>query len=99
MLARDRSRGKDRGATRTEVAASRHAPDGLTLDARDDESFRACVEMLLARHWRIDGLVVAAAPSARSLDSARNSDPAQVVDAVDAKATTFSAWPMRSCPQ
>jgi NAD(P)-dependent dehydrogenase (short-subunit alcohol dehydrogenase family) len=71
------------------VPASRHAPDGLTLDARDDESVRAGVELLHSRYGRIDGLVVAAAPSARTLDAARNSDPAQVIDAVDAKAMTF----------
>ena len=40
-------------------------------------------------HGRLDGLVVAAAPSAQTLDASRNSDPVQVLDAVDAKAMTF----------
>ncbi len=44
---------------------------------------------VLKMHGRLDGLVVAAAPSAQTLDASRNSDPVQVLDAVDAKAMTF----------
>ena len=71
----------------TVVAASRHA--GLVMDARDDASVASGIASLLAEHGRIDALVVAAAPSARTLDASRNSDPAQVLEALDAKALSF----------
>lgn len=71
----------------TVVAASRH--DGLVMDATDDASVQAAIERLLAEHGRIDGLVVAAAPSARTLDPGRNSEPAQALAAFDAKAMSF----------
>ncbi|WP_308492336.1 SDR family NAD(P)-dependent oxidoreductase [Microbacterium terrisoli] len=71
----------------TVVAASRH--DGLVMDATDDASVQAAIERLLAEHGRIDGLVVAAAPSARTLDPSRNSEPAQALAAFDAKAMSF----------
>ncbi|WP_417563315.1 SDR family NAD(P)-dependent oxidoreductase [Microbacterium sp.] len=71
----------------TAVGASRH--HGLVMDARDDESVTAGIAQVLAEHGRIDGLVVAAAPSARTLDPARNSDPAQALEAFDAKAMAF----------
>jgi NAD(P)-dependent dehydrogenase (short-subunit alcohol dehydrogenase family) len=59
------------------------------LDARDDSSVSDAIAHVLARHGRLDGVVVSAAPSARTLDPARNSDPAQVLEAVDAKALAF----------
>ena len=43
----------------------------------------------MQRHNRLDALVVAAAPSAQTLDASRHADPAQVLDAVDGKAMTF----------
>jgi NAD(P)-dependent dehydrogenase (short-subunit alcohol dehydrogenase family) len=73
----------------TVVAASRHVADGLVLDARDDASVRDGVAHLLTDHGRLDALVVAAAPAAQTLDPARNSDPAQVLEAFDAKALAF----------
>ncbi|WP_246608063.1 SDR family NAD(P)-dependent oxidoreductase [Paractinoplanes toevensis] len=73
----------------TAIAASRGATDGLVLDARDPASVTAGVDSVLARHGRLDGLVVAAAPSARTLDAARHADPEQVLDAIDAKAMSF----------
>ncbi|MBT0768536.1 SDR family oxidoreductase [Kineosporia sp. J2-2] len=76
----------------TALVASRSTADGehgLTLDARDQESVDAAFRTALERHGRLDGLVVTAAPSARTLDPARNSDPAQVLEAVDAKALSF----------
>lgn len=71
------------------VPASRHAPDGLVLDATDDDSVRTAIESILAEHGRIDGLVVAAAPSARTLDSSKNNDPRQVAQAFEGKVLTF----------
>ncbi|WP_133767177.1 SDR family NAD(P)-dependent oxidoreductase [Amnibacterium kyonggiense] len=71
------------------VVASRHAADGVVLDGRDDESVRRAVAAVLEEHGRIDALVVSAAPSAQTLDPARNSDPDQVIDAFDAKALVF----------
>ena len=73
----------------TVVVASRHTTDGTVLDARDEESVRTAVAAVVEEHGRIDALVVTAAPSARTLDPARSSDPAQVLDAVDGKAMVF----------
>ena len=73
----------------TAVIASRHPTDGIVLDARDMASVTTAIAQLLERHNRLDALVVAAAPSAQTLDASRHADPAQVLDAVDAKAMTF----------
>jgi NAD(P)-dependent dehydrogenase (short-subunit alcohol dehydrogenase family) len=69
------------------VSASRHS--GLILDGGDDASVDAGVTSILAEHGRIDACVITAAPSARTLDPTRNSDPGQVLEAFDAKAVTF----------
>lgn len=72
------------------VVASRDpGPGGVPLDLRDQDSVDAAVHRVLAEHGRLDGLVVSAAPSARTLDPARHADPAQVLQAVDAKALGF----------
>lgn len=71
------------------VAASRTSTDGLVIDATDDGSVAAGLERFVAEHGRLDILIVSAAPSARTLDPARNADPAQVLDAIDAKAMSF----------
>lgn len=71
------------------IPASRHAPDGIVLDAADDASVEAAIRGILDEHGRLDGVVVAAAPSARTLDPARNAEPEQVLAAVDGKALTF----------
>jgi len=71
------------------VAASRHPEDGIAVDGQDAESVRAAVAQVRREHGRLDVLVVTAAPSARTLDPARNADPEQVLSAVDAKAMTF----------
>jgi len=81
------SRLREEGAT--VVVASRHAHDGLVLDARDDESVRRGIARVLDDHGRLDALVVTAAPAAQTLDPARSSDPAQVLEALDAKALAF----------
>lgn len=71
------------------IPASRHATDGLVLDAADDESVAGALRRVLDRHHRLDGVVIAAAPSGRNLDPESNSNPAQVLAAVDAKALVF----------
>jgi len=71
------------------IPASRSTTTGIVLDAADDESVDAAMAEVLGRHGRLDGLVVAAAPSARTLDPSKNSQPQQVRDAVDGKALTF----------
>ncbi len=73
----------------TAVIASRHAEDGIVIDAQNQASVDAGFATVLERHGRLDALVVAAAPSARTLDAARNSDPEQVLAAIDAKALSF----------
>jgi NAD(P)-dependent dehydrogenase (short-subunit alcohol dehydrogenase family) len=78
-----------RGEGATAVIAARHATDGIILDARDIGSVTSAIAQLLESHNRLDALVVAAAPSAQTLDASRDTDPAYVLNAVDAKAMTF----------
>jgi NAD(P)-dependent dehydrogenase (short-subunit alcohol dehydrogenase family) len=73
----------------TVVAASRHAVDGITLDAQDSASVTAALQQVVEQHGRLDALVVAAAPSAQTLDASRHADPDQVLAAIDAKAMSF----------
>jgi NAD(P)-dependent dehydrogenase (short-subunit alcohol dehydrogenase family) len=73
----------------TVVVASRHAENGVVLDAADQESVDAAIDTVLTEHGRIDGLVVTAAPSALTLDPAKSSDPDQVLQAIDGKAMGF----------
>jgi NAD(P)-dependent dehydrogenase (short-subunit alcohol dehydrogenase family) len=73
----------------TAVAAARHVVDGITLDAQDSASVTAAVKQVIEQHGRLDALVVAAAPSAQTLDASRHADPDQVLTAVDAKAMSF----------
>jgi len=71
------------------VAASRRAADALVMDAADDASVESGIARIIETHGRLDGVVVAAAPSARTMDPSKNSEPGQVRDAVDGKALTF----------
>jgi NAD(P)-dependent dehydrogenase (short-subunit alcohol dehydrogenase family) len=73
----------------TAVAAARHVVDGITLDAQDSASVTAALKQVIEQHGRLDALVVAAAPSAQTLDASRHADPDQVLAAVDAKAMSF----------
>jgi NAD(P)-dependent dehydrogenase (short-subunit alcohol dehydrogenase family) len=74
----------------TVVVASRSATgDGLVIDARDEASIAAGIATITEQYGRLDAVVVSAAPSSRTLDPTRNSDPAQVEDAFDAKAMVF----------
>jgi NAD(P)-dependent dehydrogenase (short-subunit alcohol dehydrogenase family) len=80
-------RARDEGAT--VVVASRQGGEGIVMDARDDASVTAAVEQIMTEFGRLDAVVVSAAPSARTLDPARNGDPAQVAEAFDGKVLTF----------
>lgn len=73
----------------TVIVASRNPGEGLVLDGADDASVEAGVSQVLREHGRLDVLVVAAAPSARTLDPDRNSEPDQVRAAVEGKALVF----------
>lgn len=83
------------GEGATAVVASRSGaggPDGtpgVVIDVADDASVARCVAQVMEEHGRLDGVVVAAAPPAQTLDPARSSDPAEVLAAVDAKAMGF----------
>jgi NAD(P)-dependent dehydrogenase (short-subunit alcohol dehydrogenase family) len=58
----------------TPVVGARHAAE-LVVDAADDASVNAAVTQLLQIHGRLDALVVAAAPSARTLNASRKRRP------------------------
>jgi NAD(P)-dependent dehydrogenase (short-subunit alcohol dehydrogenase family) len=73
----------------TVVVASRSGKNGIQLDGRDDASVTAGVGKVLTDHGRLDAVVISAAPSARTLDPAKNSSPDQVADAFDGKALVF----------
>jgi NAD(P)-dependent dehydrogenase (short-subunit alcohol dehydrogenase family) len=73
----------------TVVVAARHVVDGITLDAQDSASVTAALAHVVEQHGRLDALIVAAAPSAQTLDASRHADPDQVLTAVDAKAMSF----------
>lgn len=78
---------RDEGAT--VVVASRSGKGDITMDASEDASVTTGIAQVIKQHGRLDAVVVAAAPSARTLDPARNSDPDQVASAFDGKSLTF----------
>jgi NAD(P)-dependent dehydrogenase (short-subunit alcohol dehydrogenase family) len=78
---------REEGATA--IAAARHVDEGIRMDATDPRSVTGALDAVVEQHGRLDALVVAAAPSARTLDASRHADPEQVLDAVDAKAMSF----------
>ncbi|NQX28209.1 SDR family oxidoreductase [Microbacteriaceae bacterium VKM Ac-2854] len=59
------------------------------IDTGDDASVAAVVDAVLAEHGRLDVLINTAAPSARTLDPAKDADPAQVLAAIDGKAMGY----------
>lgn len=61
----------------------------VPVDTRDAASARAAIEEVLASHGRLDVLVNTAAPSAGTLDRARDRDAEQVLDAIDGKAMGY----------
>jgi NAD(P)-dependent dehydrogenase (short-subunit alcohol dehydrogenase family) len=78
---------RDEGATT--ICAARHVADGLVLDATNSDSVSEGINYLATTHGALDALVVAAAPSARTLDPSRNSEPDQALHAIDVKAMAF----------
>jgi NAD(P)-dependent dehydrogenase (short-subunit alcohol dehydrogenase family) len=87
---------REEGATA--IAASRHADDGITVDAEDPESVTAAIDAVLQQYGRLDALVVAAAPSARTLDASQHADPAQVLAAINTKAMSFLRFANAALP-
>ncbi|MBT2502253.1 SDR family NAD(P)-dependent oxidoreductase [Curtobacterium sp. ISL-83] len=80
---------RQEGATVVVASRSAASGDGVALDTADQDSVDAAVASVLDAHGRIDAVVVTAAPSARTLDPAKKSDPAQVASAIDGKALGF----------
>ena len=80
-------RARQEGATVR--VASRGGAGGLAIDAASEESIADGVAKVMEEFGRLDAVVVSAAPSAQTLDGSRNSDPAQVAAAFDAKALVF----------
>jgi NAD(P)-dependent dehydrogenase (short-subunit alcohol dehydrogenase family) len=78
-----------RGEGATVIVASRRGGEGIAMDARKNESIASGVAQVLDQYGRLDAVVITAAPSARTLDQSRNSDPAQVAEGIDAKALVF----------
>ena len=86
------TRARAEGAT--VIVASRTAVDNIgvdniAVDAGDERSVARAVAGVLAEHGRLDAVVMAAAPAAHTRDPSRNSDPAQIKEAVDGKALAF----------
>ena len=73
----------------TVIVATRTSDDGITFDARDQQSVADGIAHIIEAHGRLDAVVITAAPAAQTLDPTRNSDPAQVGEAFDGKALVF----------
>jgi NAD(P)-dependent dehydrogenase (short-subunit alcohol dehydrogenase family) len=73
----------------TVITASRTGDTDIRMDGADDAAIASAIAAILHQHGRLDAVVITAAPSARTLDASKNSDPGQVINAFDAKAMTF----------
>lgn len=71
------------------ITAARSSEADIQMDAAEPTSIDAGIATVLERHGRLDAVVVTAAPSARTLDASRNSEPEQVAAAFDAKSMNF----------
>lgn len=78
-----------RGGERLAQAATDLDVDAVAFDATDPVAVGAAVDEVVAKHGRIDAVVVTAAPSASTLDTSRDRDPEQILGAVDRKALGF----------
>lgn len=78
-----------RGEDAIVLSASRRGEADAVIDVTDDASVRACIDGVLTEHGRLDGVVVTAAPPARTLDPARRHDPDAVLEAVGIKGMGF----------
>jgi len=72
-----------------QVSAEVGAAGWVTVDTRDGSSVDLMVARVIAGHGPIGVLVNTAAPSALTLDSSRDRDPLQVLDAIDGKALGY----------
>ncbi|NQX13809.1 SDR family NAD(P)-dependent oxidoreductase [Microbacteriaceae bacterium VKM Ac-2855] len=70
-------------------AAGEIGASTITIDTRDAADVQRAIAEVIDEHGRIDILVNTAAPSARTLDPARDRDPAQILDAIDGKAMGY----------
>jgi NAD(P)-dependent dehydrogenase (short-subunit alcohol dehydrogenase family) len=77
---------RQEGAT---VLTSSRSGGDIRIDGTDPASIEAGLAEVIRVHGQVDVLVVAAAPSAATLDPATLSDPDVVLDGVAAKAMTF----------
>jgi NAD(P)-dependent dehydrogenase (short-subunit alcohol dehydrogenase family) len=77
---------RQEGAT---VLTSSRSGGDIRIDGADPASIEAGLAEVIRVHGHVDVLVVAAAPSAATLDPATLSDPDVVLDGVAAKAMTF----------
>jgi NAD(P)-dependent dehydrogenase (short-subunit alcohol dehydrogenase family) len=80
-----------RTAATLERAAADLGPSAgfVVLDTRDATSVGEGIADVISRFGPIGVVVNTAAPSARTLDASKNSDPDQVLDAFDAKALGY----------
>jgi NAD(P)-dependent dehydrogenase (short-subunit alcohol dehydrogenase family) len=80
--------GRDQG--RLDAAAARLDGVGVRLlDTANAESVAAAIDSVVDEYGRLDVVVCAAASSARSLDRSEDSDPEQVLHAIDIKAIGY----------
>jgi NAD(P)-dependent dehydrogenase (short-subunit alcohol dehydrogenase family) len=71
------------------AAAEVGAAGTVVVDTRDAASASSAVDEVVTAHGRLDVLVNTAAPSAGTLDPARDRDAEQVLDAIDGKAMGY----------
>ena len=71
----------------------------VTIDTRDPASVDAAVAHVTSTYGPVGVLVNTAAPSARTLDSSKDDDPAQILDAIDGKAMGYLRCATAVIPQ
>ncbi len=91
--------GRDRARLEKTAADCVGSVSVVVLDTGDEASVRAAIDSVVHEHGRLDVLVNTAAPPADRLDASRDRDPAQILEAIDAKAlgylrTTVAAIPV-----
>lgn len=74
---------------RVEEVAAELGTRSAVMDTQDAQQVADVVDAVYAEHGRLDAVVVTAAPSARTLDSSRDREPEQVLEAIDHKALGF----------
>jgi len=87
IAGRDQARLAD--AAKQLAAAGAGAVDTCVMDTGSASSVTVAIDGILARHGKLDVVVLSAAPPAQTLDPAKGSDPDAVLAAVDAKAIGY----------